>query len=170
MQLLLANTTDKLQLVTSQAADVDVVSTYMDSSNADPPVVKGSTSGRQLATAITTATTTDIVAAPAASTLRGVKNIHVRNTHVSQQTDVTVLYNANGTAVELHKVNLAAGEELEYVEGIGWFKIESAASTTGNSTNYATTSSAAGFATDTYLAGSALDLDGSRRSGYRAKV
>jgi hypothetical protein len=86
MQLLLANTTDKLQLVTSQAADVDVVSTYMDSSNADPPVVKGSTSGRQLATAITTATTTDIVAA-ARRIDAARRQEHPRSKHACQPAD-----------------------------------------------------------------------------------
>jgi hypothetical protein len=62
--LLLTATTDKLQLVTGSAATVDVHASYVDASQANPPVVQGDTMGRQN-TAITTAATTDIVAAPA---------------------------------------------------------------------------------------------------------
>jgi hypothetical protein len=158
MMLLLAATTDKLQLTTSSAASVDVISTYMDTSAADPPVVKGTTSGRQLAI-ITTAATTDIVAAPAATTLRGIKSIHIRNKSSSASTDVTVLYNANGTTYEVYKAALAPGEMLEYVEGVGFFEVEAASVPISGSTNLALSSSAAGFATDTYVANSQLDLD-----------
>lgn len=153
----LAATTDKIQLITGSAADVDVHASFMDASTADPPVPKGSTSGRQNTT-IATATTTDVVAAPGASTLRNIKYMHIRNTHASVATDVTVVFNQNGTLYEIRKANLAPGEELEYVEGLGWFELESS-SPVPVGTNFATAASAAGFATDTYIAGSALDLD-----------
>lgn len=120
--LLLTATTDKLQVITSAAVTVDVHASFMDMTNADPPAVKGSTSGK-LNTAITTAATTDVVAAPGASTIRNIKTLHVRNKHASSAVDVTVQYNQNGTLFELHKVNLAAGEILEYIEGIGFFEV-----------------------------------------------
>lgn len=112
----LTATTDKVQLVTSAACTVDVVSTYMDLAAG---VV---TTGRQL-TAITTATTTDIVAAPGASTTRNVKMLLIRNKHATTSVDVTVVYDANSTDYELHKVTLKPGECLEFVEGTGFFTL-----------------------------------------------
>src|SRR6266576_6020250 len=112
--LLLANTTDKIRLVTSAAVTVDVHASYMDASAANPPVVGGTTSGR-LNTAITTATTTDIVTAPAATTLRNVKTIHIRNKHATTSVDVTVTYDQSGTVFELFKATLPAGASLQYV-------------------------------------------------------
>jgi hypothetical protein len=154
--LLLTATTDKLQLVTSAAGTLDVHASFIDMSNADPPVVKGSTSGKQN-TAITTATTTDIVASPAASTTRNVKTLHIRNKHASTATDVTVVYDQNGTDFDLWKCNLGPGEALEYIEGIGFFEVN-AAFVTGVTTNRSTAAQGAGFSSDTYLTGSSVPL------------
>jgi hypothetical protein len=127
--LLLNVTTDKIQVITGQAVTVDVHSSFIDqTNNADPPVIKGTTSGR-LNTAITTATTTDIVAAPAASTMRNVKTINIRNKHASASVDITVQFNQNATLFELHKVTLIAGACLQYIEGIGWFVVQPLAPT-----------------------------------------
>ena len=120
--LLLIGNTDKLQLVTSAAASVDVVASYMDASMAAPPVVQGDTANTQV-TAITTATTTDIVAAPAASEMRRIKALHIRNKHATTATDVTVVLDRSATDYEMHKVNLLPGEALEYIEGIGFFEL-----------------------------------------------
>lgn len=124
--ILLTATTDKIQLVTSAAVTVDVNASYFDITTADPPVAKGSTSGRQN-TAISTATTTDIVAAPAASTIRNVKALHIRNKHATTSCDVTVVFDQNGTDYELFKVTLLAGETLEFVEGVGFFVVKQTA-------------------------------------------
>lgn len=113
--LLLTATTDKLQLVTGTAADVDVHVSFMDYNGTTV------TPGKQN-TAITTATTTDICAAPASSTYRNIKTINIRNKDSADATDVTVVFDQNGTDFELKKVNLLAGEELQYVEGVGWFE------------------------------------------------
>lgn len=113
----LADTNDKLQLVTSAAVTVDVHASFTDLNGTTV------TPGKQN-TAITTATTTDIVAAPGASTVRNVKTLHARNKHASSSVDVTVVYDDNGTDFELHKATLLAGEALEYVEGIGFFQLQ----------------------------------------------
>lgn len=155
--LLLTATTDKLDLVTSAAASVHVHASYIDMTQADPPVVKGTTSGRNHPAAITTATTTDIVPAPAATTTRNVKTLHIRNTHASVATDVTVRFNQNATTFELWKANLAPGEALEYIEGIGFFEVN-AAFTSGVTTNKSLAAQGAGFAADTYLTGSNVPL------------
>jgi hypothetical protein len=118
--LILETTTDILELVTSAAADVDVTASYVDISNAVPPVTQGT--GTQL-TAINTAATTTIVAAPGASKYRNVKALTIRNKHASLATDVTVVLDRSTVNYELHKVTLAAGSVLEFIEGIGFFTI-----------------------------------------------
>lgn len=129
--LLLTAATDKLQLISGAAGSLDVHVDFMDMSQADPPVVKGSTSGRQN-TAITTATTTDIAAAPAASTTRNIKFLQVRNKSTTVANDVTIQFNQNATLYELHKVTLAPGEALEFAEGVGFYKL----ATIGGDTQY----------------------------------
>lgn len=161
--LLLVATTDKIQVVTSVAATVDVHASFMDASNADPPAVKGSTSGRQN-TAISTATTTDVVAAPASSTTRNVKTLHIFNKDSANTTDVTVLYNQNGTTFQLWKSTLAPGEALEYVEGLGWF--EAQASVAPLNPVMSTADQTVGASTTAYLTSSGLALNGrSLRAG-----
>lgn len=115
----LLGTTDKLQLITSSAANIDVVASYFDA------VASGLTSpigGRQ-ATTIAAAATTDIVATPAASAIRNVKSLFIRNRHASLSCDVTVIVNISATLYELHKATLRASEALEYIEGLGFFTL-----------------------------------------------
>lgn len=113
----LTATTDKLQVTTSSAADLDVHASWADLS-------AGAVTPGRTNTAIASATTTDIVAAPAGSTQRNVKTINVRNKHASLACDVTVIFDQNATGFELHKATLLAGEALEYIEGIGWFVVQ----------------------------------------------
>lgn len=119
----LALTTDKISLITSAAITLDVNVNYIDAATATL-VVSGS--GKQN-TAIATATTTDILAAPGASTTRTLKQMTARNKHATLAGDVTIQFNANATLYELHKVTLLAGETLEYIEGVGFFTLKPAA-------------------------------------------
>jgi hypothetical protein len=95
--LLLTSTSDKLQVVTGTAVTVDVHASWIDL--ASGTVTAGRTNSK-----ITTATTTDVVAAPAASTTRNVKTLHVCNIHASSSVAVTVQH-TDGTNT--------------YVEGLG---------------------------------------------------
>jgi hypothetical protein len=115
--LVLAATTDKFQVLSSSTADLDVHVSYIDINSSTGAWVGG---GKQN-TAINTATTTDVLAAPAATTLRNAKTINIRNKHASASNTVTFQFNQNATLYELHKVTLAAGEALEYIEGVGFF-------------------------------------------------
>lgn len=119
--LILAGANDKFSLITSGAADVDVTAHFMDASNADPPVVKGSTASAQLTT-ITTATTTDILAVPGASVIRSVSALTIRNTHATVATDVTLQLNRSAVLYEIFKTNLLPGDVLTYEDGLGWYK------------------------------------------------
>ena len=115
--LLLASTSDKIRITTDAAVAVDVHASYADSDGATV------TPGRKN-TAISTATTTDVVLAPGASVNRNVKTLHARNKGSSAVT-VTVIHTDGTTAVELHSVTLLAGEALQYVEGVGFFTLSS---------------------------------------------
>lgn len=149
--LLLNATTDKFQIVTSAAATLDVHASYVDLSGTTV------TPGKQN-TAITTATTTDVLAAPASSTTRNMKTLNVRNKHASTPTDVTVLFNQNATLFELVKITLRAGETLEYVEGVGFFTVAAASAP---AINYSTSDQVANAA-DTYLTGSVIAIPSGR--------
>jgi hypothetical protein len=155
--LQLVGNTDKLQLVTGSAATVDVVCSYMDGTAAAPLVVQGDTSGTQL-TAITTATTTDILGTPAASELRRVLFMTVRNKHATTSTDVTVVLDRSGTDYELYKVALAPGETLEYIDGTGFYEL--AASPVVPTWTNKSTASQAFSTTDAYVIGSSVPLAG----------
>ena len=121
--MILALTTDKFQLTTSSAATLDVLVNYIDASNTTGAMSGG---GKQV-TAIASATTTDILAAPGASTLRRMKFMTVRNKDSSLSCDVTLIFDANGTDYEIHKATLAPGDCLEYIEGVGFYVLTSAA-------------------------------------------
>jgi hypothetical protein len=124
MLILTASGVDKLQLISGQAVALDVHVSWVDD------IVGTSATPGRTNTAITTATTTDIVATPAASTQRILKHINVRNTDGSLSCDVTIVLDQNGTDFTLYKVTLLAQEVLEYQEGIGWFVITTDRDTT----------------------------------------
>lgn len=154
----LALTTDKLSLITVGAATVDVHASWVDD------LADAMTAGKTN-TAITTATTTDIVAAPAASTVRNVKWISIRNKDAGVTSTCTVQFNANGTLFELMKATaLLPGEELVCREGI-WFHYDTnggvygqLAQTTSPLNNFSTASQAPAAATLTQLVGSTITV------------
>lgn len=115
----LGATTSKLQLVTSAAATLDVQVNWADlvlatGLPANPP-------GGAQNTAIVTATTTDILAAPGAANLRTLKQMTVRNKDASLACDVTVVYDAAATDTEIDKFTLNPSDCLIYIEGIGFY-------------------------------------------------
>lgn len=113
--------TDTLSVVTSAAVATDVYVAYAETAMGTqmrPAQLKS------VNTAITTATTTTILAGPSAPADyqwlgREVKTIAIRNKGASSQT-VTVRHSDGTTTVELTKATLAAGAELHYDAGVGW--------------------------------------------------
>ena len=113
--LLLTSTSDKLQLVTgASGASVDVHCSYVD--NASGTI----TPGRLNVVNISTATTTDIVASPGASTQRNVKGIYITNTSGTTQTQVTVVHTDGTNVADLFGVLLMPGENIVYGEDGEW--------------------------------------------------
>lgn len=111
--IILASTADKVQVISSAVAALDVHASWLD--NASGAVTPGRTNS-----AITTATTTDVVGSPASGVQRNLETLHIRNKHVTNSCDVTVQHTDGTTVVQLHKVTLAAGAALQYVDKIGF--------------------------------------------------
>lgn len=114
--ILLTSTSDLLRVITSAAVTVDVHASYVDF------VSPSTITPQRTNTAITTATTTTVVASPAASTYRTVKALLIRNTHATSQVDTTIVHTDGTTAVNIFKVTLLAGEVLYYDESNGFRK------------------------------------------------
>jgi len=110
--LLLTSTSDKVQIVTTTTANIDVHASFADVSGTTV------TLGR-LNTKINTATTTDVVASPAASTSRNVKTLQIANVHASASNVVTIQHTDGTNVVQIESVTLLAGERIAYREGIG---------------------------------------------------
>lgn len=111
--LILATTASKAQIVTSAAGTVNVYAALVDGVSAINP-------GAVFTATISTAATTDVVAAPASGVFRNIQTLLVRNNHASVSNDVTVQL-TDGTNVEpVFKATLAVGESLQYVDGDGF--------------------------------------------------
>lgn len=118
--LILASTTDVVQLVTGSAGLIDVHASWMDNvSGAVAP-------GRTNTAGIATATTTTIVPAPVVNVQRNVKSLHIRNSGGSSQT-VGVLIGNGTPMVKLWEQKLEAGGTLQYIDEIGFIRTVSPA-------------------------------------------
>ena len=119
--MILRSTSSKIVITTATSADVDYHFTYSDLTT---EATDGSSQGK-----ITTATDTDAVAAPAASTGRIILEGLITNVDTTTQT-VTVSIDISGTKYRLYKTALAAGETLQYVKGAG-FVVQTVVNVTG---------------------------------------
>ena len=115
--LLLTSTSDKIRLTTSASCTVDVHASYSD-------YASGVITPGRLNSAISSATTSDIVASPASSTVRNVKTLTIRNKHATNPVTVTVIHTDGTTAVEVFSAALAAGQHLIYQDEVGWVVTE----------------------------------------------
>lgn len=124
--ILLTSTSDKIQVITSSTANIDVHASYVDRNGTTiTPDRKN--------TLISTATTTDVVASPAASTQRTVKSLFIRNRHASTSNDITVQHTDGTNVVEFIKITLPAGYIIHYDEGAGFEILDSFGRTLQNS-------------------------------------
>jgi biotin carboxyl carrier protein len=112
--IVLDATTKSLELVTAAAAAIDWSAHWLDYSGT--AATPGSDDG-----AVSSATDTPIVAAPAADVQRQVQAITVRNKSASATQTVTVQLDVSGTERALTPpITLRAGESLMYEAGAGW--------------------------------------------------
>lgn len=102
----LTGTTHVLRVVTSHAAIVDVMATYVDTD------LTTFTPDNNDGVSITTATTTTVVSAPALGWYRNVKGMTIANRHATDSTVVTVQFYDGVTAFVLREQLLPPGVTL----------------------------------------------------------
>jgi hypothetical protein len=107
--LLLTSTSGTLQLLTNAAALIDVHTTWVDTSGV------AITPGRQN-TQISTAATTVVTPAPAASTQRNIKTVHVRNRDPALSGGVIVQLFDGTTTYPLYNATLKPGDMVEITD------------------------------------------------------
>jgi hypothetical protein len=111
--IILGGTTALIDAVTTAAVALDVHASWVDSDgttqtpNADN-------------TAISTAATTTIVPSPTGANVRTVKILSFRNKSTTSSQTVTVRHNDGATTAELISVTLQFGEEMIFMESVGW--------------------------------------------------
>lgn len=113
-KLILADTDDTVRVVT--ASGVSTIHMYAAWADITTTALTPGASDAQ----VTTATTTVLVAAPAASTQRQLKGLYIRNSHASSSNLITVQFYDGATATELIAYTLLAGETLQWGEDIGF--------------------------------------------------
>lgn len=115
----LDTTTRKLQVLLGGAITTNQLPVVVSYSDHTTTAYSGAT---QAATTNST-TPVDICDAPAASTVRDIDYINVRNDDTVSAT-VTIRYNDNGTIYKLVATSLTPGYSLVYTHGSGWQIIE----------------------------------------------
>lgn len=151
--LILRGNTDKLQLVTGSAVDIEVHASVMQADNAAPPVVQALPNFGPRAS-ITTATTTDIVDATGLTSghVYNVKTLTAYNNHASTSSVVTMQVTDGTDTTVLAKVTLLAGESLVLDESGRWFHLDANGGEYPSVGNAATQAEMeAGTATDKYV-------------------
>ncbi len=158
----LIGATDSLEIITSAICDVDYIFSWVDASNASPPVL--SRPDRSHGNITTATTTASVVATPGAGVCRNIKEGSIRNAHASTPVDITVQYDISAVKREIYKVTLLPGETLAYTAGTGWYRI---ALPTSNPAlyNVSVADQGPGFAADTYVTGSNLLIGGRIKVG-----
>jgi len=111
--LLLVSVSDKIQLVTSAAG---VINSHVSWVDKDGVTITPGNKNKE----ILTAATTDISGSPVATQQRNVQTILARNAHATDPNTLTVSHTDGATPAELFKVELLAGESLQYVDGDGF--------------------------------------------------
>lgn len=112
--LLLSSTSDIVRVITASAASVEVHASWVD-------LVGTTVTPDSLNTPnITTATTTTVVPAPGASTVRNVKGLYITNVSSSASTRVAVEHFDGTNPVELMGFILLPGENMTFNEVGRW--------------------------------------------------
>lgn len=112
---LLPNSSTLLRAITDSAAPVDVVANWADR-------ISSTDNGGATLTAISSATTTTIVPAPGASTIRNIRTLFIRNKSNSLSVTITIQVFDGTTAFEIDKRVLAPGGSFQFVDGQGFFQ------------------------------------------------
>jgi hypothetical protein len=166
--LLLTSTSDLVQVITSAAGQIEVHASYVDN-NAGTI-----TPGRTNTADITTATTTTVVASPAASTQRNVKYLNIHNESATVANIIDVIHTDGTTPQDLIQCTLLSQETLTLDAEGKWthYDANGIPKTPASAMMFNTSVAAQGpgFATDTYLTGSFIVLPAPPKIGTKYKL
>lgn len=112
--MILSGTTDTLEITTTSSANTDVIVDYATMDDTTKEVTVGSQE-----TAISSATTTAVCAAPGAGLSRKAKWISIANRHASTAQTVTLLKDVSTTDYTIDSFTLAAGERASWTDSSG---------------------------------------------------
>lgn len=112
--LLLTSTSDIIRVVTGSAADIECHASWVDISGTTV------TPSRTNTAPIVTATTTTIVASPAASTQRNVKALYIHNTSATVASTVLIQHFDGTVSVDLVNCTLLPDEHLNLNDNGSW--------------------------------------------------
>jgi hypothetical protein len=165
----LNGTTNEIQVVTTTAANLDVLASFADFDGTDVTVPATSPT----LTKISSATTTDVVAAPASGVVRNLTSLFISNTHASLSNTVTIQFNNGANTGLIESVTLLPGERISLRDGVamrvitagGYERTIADSRPLGNSYWADQTANAA----DTYLTGSSIPLAGRMQVGSFVK-
>lgn len=145
----LEGSTDSLEIVTSSAASTDYTVAWSNVT-ATALTTPGTGAGN-----IASATTTTVIAAPAASNWRYVRTLTVRNASTTTSNTITVQVDRSAANRTVYSATLGAGEVLTYDE-TGWKRYASNGSQITNSADAGTNGTAFTY----YKVGTAKDSAG----------
>ena len=113
----LTSTSDKIQVVTTTTANIDVYATWGDYDPAVSPSTDRVTFGR-LISKISSATTTDVVPVPGSGDTRKVHIVNISNIHASTANVITLQITDGTNTAVIDQFPLAAGERATWREGV----------------------------------------------------
>lgn len=123
--IFLVGTADKFQVITGQAVSTIYMHADYGEVNLTTPTAPTEDYGVNNFS-ITGAQTVDLVGVPTgAAYRRKVKYASIRNSHASSSCDITIQHLGAGITAQLYKHTLLAGEQIHYVEGVGFYVLDS---------------------------------------------
>jgi hypothetical protein len=156
----LTTTSTKLQVITGSAGTIRVEASWVD-------YTSGSYTPGDAVTPISTATTTDIVSAPASSHYKNVGGVTIANTDASVANAITFQKTDGANVIPLWYGVLQPSQRM-VMTADGYIQVFSAGGillsslSTGALYNWSTASQGAGFSSDTYLTGSNILIPAQR--------
>lgn len=105
----LSSTSDAIQVVTDSAATIECHASYV-----DIVVATGAITPDRKNTVISSATTTTIVPAPSAGSVRNIKHLNITNNHATLSCNVAVRHTDGTTPIELMQFILLPGENMVF--------------------------------------------------------
>lgn len=114
--ILLAPSTDSLEIVTSSATSIEYYVSYAEHSSS-------SVTAAETAGSISSAATTTVISTSSPGVSRQIRGINILNTSSFDSLTVTVQIDVSGSNVVIFRCILKSGETVNFTEGKGWHSL-----------------------------------------------